>query len=92
MKLSLKSKIRQSDKVVSHKFEGTVYILDPQKNTIRALNDTAGFIWNSIDKRRSVASVITNLTDKFNVPQKRAYQDVLRYLSKLIRLGYVSVS
>lgn len=92
MKLSLKSKVRQSNKVVSHQFEGAVYILDPQKNTIRELNDTAGFIWNSIDKRRSAASVITNLTDRFNVPQKRACQDVLRYLSKLIRLGYVSVS
>lgn len=56
MKLSLKSKVRQSNQVVSHEFDGVVYILDPEKNTVRALNDTAGFIWNSIKRRQAAAA------------------------------------
>lgn len=92
MKLSLESKVRQSDKVVSHQFEGTVYILDPRKNTIRVLNKAAGFIWNSIEKWQTVSSVAGKLVGSFKVSRKKAENDVLGYLAKFVRLGYVSVS
>lgn len=92
MKLSLDAKVRQSDSVVSHQFEGAVYILDPQKNAIRVLNDTASQIWNSIENWQTVSAVAGKLVKLFKVPRKKAENDVLRYLSKFVRLKYVSVS
>lgn len=89
MKLSLESNVRRSNKVVSHEFDGAVYFLDPRKNTVRVLNDTAGFIWNSIKTRQTAAAVADKLTKAFKVSRKQAENDILRYLSKLIQLKYV---
>lgn len=90
MKLSLKSKVRQSNKVISHEFERAIYILDPHKNTVRMLNNTAGFIWNSIDKWQTVATVADKLTNQFKVSRRKAEDDVLRFLSKFAKLNYIS--
>lgn len=92
MKLSLDSRVRQSDKVVSHQFEAAVYILDPRKNTIRVLNETASFIWNSIEKWQTVASVVNKIIKRFRVSRRKAETDVTKYLGKFYRLKYVSVA
>ncbi len=90
MKLSLNSKVRQSDKVISHDFGGTVYILDPRKNTIRMLNNCAGVIWEYTKKRRTVDSVITEVMRVFEVSGPKARRDTISYLAKLIGLGYIN--
>lgn len=89
MRLSVNSKVRRSDKVVSHEFEGVSYILDPKKNTVRILNKPAGVIWSSIEKRKTVSAVVDKLLRLFKVSRKKAENDVLEYLSKLIRLKYI---
>lgn len=53
------------------------------------LEDTARFIWEALDGRRTVEEIATELTEEFEVEYSRALQDVRRFCEELLAAGLI---
>lgn len=83
----LKTKVIRNPKIISHQFEGRIYLLDSQRNAVRELNKTAGFIWQNTNKNITVAELIKKIEDRFDVPTKKAGEDVIKFVKRYLRAG-----
>lgn len=86
-----KTRIIQNSQIISHEFEGKVYLLDPQRNVVRALNDTAGFIWQNTGKNIKVEELTKVVMERFNAPANSVGEDVMKFVKKYLKLGLLEV-
>jgi len=91
MTISLETKIHQTKTVISHDFDGHVYLLDPNKNVVRILNDSASVIWKSAKRMRTIAEVSKIIQKQYNVFAEMAKKDTLEFVKKYISLGYLRI-
>jgi hypothetical protein len=82
------SVLSHSPSVVTRK-TGNEYVLVPvtdniaDMDSVYTLNETGAFIWEQIDGSRTIAGIITLLTDEFDIDNDSATTDVLDFLSKM---------
>ena len=88
----LKTRVVRNQKIVNHKFEGKIYLLDPQKNEIRALNQTAGLIWQNADKNTTVEELIKKVVAKFDAPANIIGADVIKFVNKYLKAGLLQAA
>jgi hypothetical protein len=72
--------------------EGEVVILDKKSGRIHQLNSTASFVWNKLDGRTSLPSIVSDLVREYDVEFEVARADVARVVTELIRLELVETS
>ena len=89
MTISLETKIRQAKSVVSYNFNGRVYLMDPDKNVVRILNDSASVIWKSAKRMKTIAEVSKIIQKQYNVSAEMAKKDTLEFVKKYISMGYL---
>lgn len=82
----------RNPKIVTHKFEGKTYLLDPQRNVIRELNETAGFIWKNTGKNVTVGDLIKKVVSKFDAPTKRVSEEVIKFVKKYLKAGLLEAA
>lgn len=81
----LKTRVVQNPKIISHRFKDKIYLLDPQRNVIRELNETAGFIWQNTGKNIAVEELVKKITAKFDAPVKTVGEDVIKFIKKYLK-------
>ncbi len=79
--LTLNSKVKRHPKVITKKVNGQVFLLDPDTATVHILNETAGFIWEQMEKEVTIKEIVASLKSEFAVENKQAEKDVLEYLN-----------
>lgn len=57
--------------------------------SIYRMNETAAFIWESIDGKRNVAQIIRDLVEIYDVDAEEAKDDVQRYLEQLKKINAI---
>jgi len=72
--------------------EGEVVILDKKSGRIHQLNSTASFVWNKLDGRTSLPSIVSDMVREYDVESEVARADVARVVAELIRLELVETS
>lgn len=88
-RLTEKSIIKRNPEIISHNFDGTVYLIDSQGQTARILNRTASFVWEKTKKQISVGSLIGLVTAEFEVSADRAGKEVLGFISRYANYGLI---
>lgn len=87
MKLNPKTKIKRNKNIIFKYVEDTVYILDPYNTVIRTLNETASFLWNSLEKPKSINELTKLVCKEFAVSQQQAENDIKEFISNYIEEG-----
>jgi hypothetical protein len=55
-----------------------------QMTDIFTLNETAGFIWEELDKTKDQAEMVVKISDHFDVLPEQAEKDLARFIEKFI--------
>jgi len=93
-KSRMKSTITKTDQVVERKVRDNL-ILVPMKtgparlDALYTLNETAGFIWDSITPGITRDELVARLVAKYDVSEATARQDVQRVLERLTAIGAI---
>lgn len=88
----LKTRVVRNPNIITHKFDGRIYLLDPQRNVIRELNEVAGFIWRNAGKSITADKLITKIVSRFDVHPKIAVEDVVKFVKKYLKAGLLEIA
>jgi hypothetical protein len=84
----LEKRYRKSGAIVSRKI-GDDFVMVPIRqdvenlSSIYVLNDVAARIWDLIDSRNTVSSILRKIVDEYNVDPQEAERDIIEYLQIL---------
>lgn len=85
----MKDKNYQIDSNVIWKdVDGIIYILQPEKEKILALNETGTFIWRLISKGKSFTQIKTELLSCYTVTSNRASKDIQEFIDIYVKEKY----
>ncbi len=77
--------LRKSTRIASRIIGGEAVIVLPAEGYVIALNTTATSIWKAIDGRKTIEDIISAVVQKYDVGEKKAREDVKRFLKDLQR-------
>ena len=63
-----------------------MYLLDPESNEVRLLNESAGLIWESFEKPIKVSQAAKVLADFYGLSSKDIKDDLLKFIEKYLKL------
>lgn len=92
--MNLKSIPSHSPSVVTRK-TGNEYVLVPvtdniaDMDSVYTLNETGAFIWEQIDGKRDLESIIKSLTSEYDIDDSTARSDLIEFLNKM--QGYLII-
>ena len=69
--------------VISREIDDELLVLDTESDRIHQLNRTASIIWRLCDASTSTDTIVSTLTEAFDVPRKTAERDVAATLQQL---------
>lgn len=72
--------------------EGEVVILDKLSGKIHQLNSTASFVWHRLDGHTSLAAIVSDMVQEFDVEFEIARADVARVVADLARAKLIATS
>lgn len=76
---------------VTSTLDDEVVMMDATSGTYYGLNDTASSIWNLLAESRSVATVIDQLAETYDVERSRCEHDVLVALEDMRQKGLIKI-
>ena len=69
--------------VISREIDDELLVLDTESDRIHQLNRTASIIWRLCDASTSTDTIVSALTEAFDVPRATAERDVAATLQQL---------
>lgn len=90
--LSLSQVVARNPRLASRVWPGEGVVYSPDDKFIHSLNQTASVIWESLAHRPTVAQVINDVQQRFEVDEDRATRDVMAFLETLMARGLVVLS
>ena len=69
--------------VISREIDDELLVLDTESDRIHQLNRTASIIWRLCDASTSTDTIVSTLTEAFDVPRETAERDVAATLQQL---------
>lgn len=91
----LKSVLSHSPTIVTRK-TGNEYVLVPvadniaDMNSVFTLNETGAFIWEQIDRIKTVEEIISLLVEEYEIDKGSAEQDVFSFIENLDKYLIIS--
>ena len=79
----------RDEQVVWQNVGDEVVIADIEGNTLRILNETAGFIWTLADGTRKIEDIAREVFDRFDVTPEQARADVIEFCQELLQSGLI---
>lgn len=76
--------IRAQDVLFSPLADGEGVLLSMSAGLYFSLNQTAVVVWQALEKEQTIAQLAQVLSEKFNVNQERAMEDVRTLIEQLI--------
>jgi hypothetical protein len=73
--------------VVGVELDGEAVLLEEEAGTLHVLSPTATLVWNLLDGRSDVATIVSDLVAVFEVPQGQMQDDVLLAVREFGRQG-----
>jgi hypothetical protein len=91
MKIMPEDVYRPSEDVVSRKIEGETIIIPlvsgigDLEDDLYTFNETGQAIWEKLDGKRNLQTIIAELSDEFQAPVEEVQQDVMGIIQELAR-------
>ena len=82
----------KNEEIASSELDGEVCIFDPNSGMYFNLNDTASFIWQLIEKRTSLESIMSEVKDKFDGDYELIEKEVIEFLKSSVKKGLLITS
>lgn len=89
--LTLESVCKQHPDVVFQLAEEEVVLVLPRAGQIKVLNEVGTFIWSMLDGTLSIAEVVSEIIQEYQVDRELAQEDALEFLSDLHSKGIIQV-
>ncbi len=70
--------------------DGTIYILQPEREEIHALNETGTLIWKLISKGHTLLEIKAELLNRYTVTAKRAEKDIQEFINRYVREKFLT--
>ena len=82
--------LRKSPGAAYRVYDGQATIVLPERSAVHVLNAIGTEVWNRIDGSRTVAQIVEEVVDEYDVPPEQARRDVLAFVAALQEHGMVS--
>ena len=73
--------------IVWRMLDDNVVVVSPREGEVRVLNKVGTAIWQLLVQEEEVPAIEQHLTTNFEVTQKRAHDDLLKFLEELAKRG-----
>lgn len=64
--------------------DGETIIMSPFGDRLYALNDVGTFIWELLDGSKTIDDIVSNILEDYDIEKSIAYNDVTRFVEKLL--------
>ena len=81
--VSLTSRIKISDDIVSRNLQGEIVLLDLKTGSYYGLDVMGTIMWDLIQKHKSLEKVHGLLTEEYDIAEVQCTQDLLNFVSTL---------
>ena len=81
--VSLTSRIKISDDIVSRNLQGEIVLLDLKTGSYYGLDVMGTIMWDLIQKHKSLEKVHDLLTEEYDIAEVQCTQDLLNFVSTL---------
>jgi len=94
--VTLESVCTPSDNVVAREIEGEIVIvplvagIGDADDELYTLNETGRAVWQKLDGERTLAIVITQLSQDFEAPLAELEADVIGFAAEMVRRGILA--
>ena len=89
--ISLNTQVKASNDQVSCELADESAILDLKKGVYYGLDPVGARIWEMIQQPQSVAAVVAQITDEYDVETEQCTQDVLALFSQLLQNDLIEI-
>lgn len=69
---------------------GGLVIVNPDENETHSIEDIGAFIWNRIDGKNNLDTILDEILGEYEVAASTAAQDLQAFISQLMEAGLVS--
>lgn len=69
----------------------TVYIFDLKNDKVYFIQDTGKDIWNLIDNKLSIKSIISLLSKRYDIDEKKLKNDIFQFVLDMVREDLIYV-
>lgn len=88
--INLQSRPARVERLLSHKGDEELVLLDPEDGSYYTLDEVGARIWELADGTRTVAQIAEALDEEFEAPHEEIQADLLELLAELAASGLVS--
>jgi len=93
MPINLTDTISRSDGLAQRMFEERMLVITAKDSKLHRFNDAGTFIWNQLERPKSVNELLAGLVDHFsNIDAGQGKEDLLKFLEGLHRKGLIIVA
>ncbi|MFZ2961142.1 MAG: lasso peptide biosynthesis PqqD family chaperone [Candidatus Ozemobacteraceae bacterium] len=92
MAFSLETRVVRSDEPVFSKLGDELVMMSIEQSKYFALDETAGVIWECLEKPISIQEICQALMKKFDVPKEQCEQEVSAFLDQLYEKKLITIS
>lgn len=92
MPFSLETRVVRSNEPIFSKLGNELVMMSVEQSKYFALDETAGVIWECLEKSISIQEICDALMKKFNVPKEQCQREVLAFLEQLHEKKLIAVS
>ena len=75
--------------VASKLIDNEVIIVNPQKAKVLITNEVGAAIWELIDGKRNISTILNTIIENFYIDRKTAKIDLLNFLGDLLSKGVI---
>lgn len=77
--------------LLAHELDQQLVLVQPILGKVKVINQVGTFVWTQIDGHSSVDAIVSAVINSFAVDPQVAQQDVLAFLSDLLKKGLISL-
>jgi hypothetical protein len=67
--------------------DGEAIVITPADSTLHTLNDTATFIWDRADGKKTLATIAAEMESEFDVDAETLRKDALSFVEDAVKRG-----
>ena len=82
----------RNPEIIAKSAEDEAILVIPQKGQVKVINEVGAIIWELIDGKRTIASIIEEIISQFDVDPITAESDVINFTTELYKRDIIYLS
>lgn len=90
--MELSTIIARGEDYVFNEVDGELVMMNIETGSYASMNETGKSIWELLEEPKSIESVLTSLTEEYDISFEAAEKDVLPFIEQLLQQKIVNPS